>query len=124
MKGGYKPGGGRPKGSRTIVEEAGEAKPKAPSKAERPPKDPVLMPWPHDADRQVTPLEYMLHVINDPTSSVDRRDRIAMAAAPFVHERVADTIVGKKQKLQAEATKAGEGSDWGDDLRSEEIRPN
>jgi hypothetical protein len=82
------------------------------------------MPWPQGEDHQVTPLEYMLHVINDPSASVDRRDRIAMAAAPFVHERVADTVVGKKQKLQAEAVTAGAGSDWGDDLRSEEGRPN
>jgi hypothetical protein len=66
----------------------------------------------------------MLHVINDPKADVDRRDRMAIAAAAFVHEKVTDAAIGKKQKLAAAAVTAGAGSDWGDDLRSEEIRAN
>lgn len=82
------------------------------------------MPWPKPTDPRVTPLEYMLHVINDQGASADRRDRMAIAAAPFVHEKVTDVAIGKKQKLAAAAVNAGAGSDWGDDLRSEEIRAN
>jgi hypothetical protein len=81
------------------------------------------MAWPQRADQRVTPLEYMLHVVNDPKADVDRRDRMAIAAAPFVHEKVTDVAIGKKQKLAAAAVTAGEGSDWGDDLRLED-RPN
>jgi hypothetical protein len=66
----------------------------------------------------------MVHVVNDETVPVDRRDRLAIAAAPFVHEKITDLAIGKKQKLAVAATTAGEGSEWGDDLRSEEIRPN
>jgi phage terminase small subunit len=35
-----------------------------------------------------TPLEYMLRVLNDPDASPSRRDRMAVAAAPYVHPRV------------------------------------
>jgi len=64
----------------------------------------------------MTPLEYMLRVINDPAADPARRDRLAMAAAPFCHERMADRTIGKKEVAQAKATTAGEGSEWGEDL--------
>jgi hypothetical protein len=37
----------------------------------------------------LTPLEYMLSVLRDPTVEPERRDRMAVAAAPFVHPRLA-----------------------------------
>jgi hypothetical protein len=40
-----------------------------------------------------TPLHYMLSVVADPTADVDRRDRMAIAAAPFCHPRISTTIV-------------------------------
>jgi hypothetical protein len=65
------------------------------------------------------PLEYMLAVMNDPGADEVRRDRMAMAAAPYCHPRVADATRGKKD-LQAEAAAtAGEGTEWGDDLKFE-----
>ena len=36
----------------------------------------------------VTPLEYMLAVMRDPSVDADRRDRMAAAAAPFLHPRL------------------------------------
>jgi hypothetical protein len=62
-------------------------------------------------------LDYMLEVMNDPSADLARRDRMAIAAAPFVHERAADAPMGKKAKAQAAAESAGLGTDWGDDLR-------
>jgi hypothetical protein len=35
----------------------------------------------------VTPLEYMLAIINDEAADNDVRDRMAIAAAPFVHRK-------------------------------------
>jgi hypothetical protein len=37
----------------------------------------------------ITPLEYMLSVVRDPEARSDRRDRMAQAAAPYVHARIA-----------------------------------
>lgn len=35
-----------------------------------------------------TPLEYMLKVMRDSTQSDDRRDRMAVGAAPYVHAKL------------------------------------
>jgi hypothetical protein len=40
-----------------------------------------------------TPLEYMLAVFRDPTVDERRRDMMAMAAAPYVHAKLAVTAV-------------------------------
>jgi len=37
----------------------------------------------------LTPLQYMLAVLRDPNTDPDRRDRMAVAAAPFCHPRLA-----------------------------------
>jgi len=41
------------------------------------------------AESGTTPLEHMLAVLHDPKADADRRDRMAVAAAPFVHPRLA-----------------------------------
>ena len=38
----------------------------------------------------MTPLEYMLTVMNDSESDTGRRDRMAVAAAPYVHAKVVE----------------------------------
>lgn len=50
-----------------------------------------------------TPLEYMLDVMNDDDQDPIRRDRMAMAAAPYVHLRASDVQPGKKEQRQAAA---------------------
>nr|WP_321467305.1 hypothetical protein [uncultured Desulfobulbus sp.] len=50
----------------------------------------------------LTPLEYMLRVMNNPNAPPERRDKCAIAAAPFVHRKPGGT--GKKHQ-QAEAAK-------------------
>jgi hypothetical protein len=63
------------------------------------------------------PLDYMLAVIRDPAAGVSRRDRMAIAAAPYCHARIAYATKRKKdQAAEAAATAGGAGTDWGDDL--------
>ena len=45
------------------------------------------------------PLDYMLAVVRDPSTAPDRRDKLAIAAAPYVHPKLAASVV-----VQGEAT--------------------
>jgi hypothetical protein len=74
------------------------------------------LPKPSDASVTQTPLEYMLGVMNDPTASETRRDRLAIAAAQYVHQRAADTRRTKRHHDAAEAKRAGAGTPWAGDL--------
>jgi hypothetical protein len=91
-RGGYRVGAGRPKKGEKPLSALGGVEPKLEPKLE-----PVLKP----GDK--TPLEYMLAVMNDSTAEQSRRDRMAIAAAPFVHGRASEQ--GKKETL-ADAAKA------------------
>jgi len=51
----------------------------------------------------LTPLEYMLAVMRDPGAEQVRRDRMAMAAAPYCHPRMAENTVGKKEVQKVKA---------------------
>jgi hypothetical protein len=62
------------------------------------------------------PLEYMLLVMNDPAADEVRRDRMAMAAAPYCHPRVADKSYGKKDAQAEAAATAGAATEWASDL--------
>jgi phage terminase small subunit len=78
-RGGFRPGAGRPFGSLN-----GTGKPRR-----RIPKD-----IRDDAAKAgVSPLQFMLSVMNDPYEDDARRDRMAIAAAPFCHAR-ADEVAG------------------------------
>lgn len=84
-RGGYRPGAGRPKTAKvqTKVEVRREA-----NKA------------------KMTPLEYMLSVMNDVEAEDGRRDRMAVAAAPFVHARADEGKLGKKAERLGRAEQA------------------
>lgn len=41
----------------------------------------------------LTPLDYMLSVYRDPTVDYERRDKMAAAAAPYVHPRLSSMAV-------------------------------
>lgn len=43
-----------------------------------------------------TPLDYMIRVMRDPSVEHDRRDRMAAAAAPYVHPKLAQTEISGK----------------------------
>lgn len=93
--GGYRPGAGRPKGSVQGRHGKGETIPRL----------------------RLKPLEYMLKVMNNPKADPARRDRMAIAAAPFVHARGIDEDKGKKEQRQEEAKTAQAGTDWEADLK-------
>lgn len=89
-KGGYRPNAGRPKGSKT----------KTKSKLGNIPKDAQA--------ENLSPLEYMLRIMRDPNEDLDRRARMAIAAAPFCHARKGDGA-GKKEAAAGKAQQAGVG---------------
>jgi hypothetical protein len=64
------------------------------------------------ASGRLSPLEYMLSVMNDPDADPARRDRMAVAAAPYVHVRVADAKLGKKEAAEQTALTAERGTSW------------
>src|SRR5271155_6050838 len=45
----------------------------------------------------ITPLEYMLNVLRDPTQDIARRDEMAKAAAPYCHAKLATTEMKVEQ---------------------------
>lgn len=83
-RGGYRPGAGRPKGTTKAA-----AKADAPAAIKREAKKAGL-----------TPLDYMLQVMNDAEADDARRDRMAIAAAPFVHVKPAEVQGGVKAERQ------------------------
>lgn len=90
-RGGARPGAGQPKKAATTPEKAL-------------PKD-ILLPA---LEAGLSPLEYMLAVMRCEDVDPARRDRMAMAAAPFVHQRAVDAAPGKKAALKDAAGKAVE----------------
>jgi hypothetical protein len=87
-RGGYRPGAGRPKGSKS-----GEAK----VVIEAPKKTASRAVPDAEGDAQ-SPLDYMLSVMRDPEIDGARKDRMAIAAAPFMHARADTAKAGKKEQ--------------------------
>jgi hypothetical protein len=101
-KGGYKAGGGRPRQAnsrRSLMEKGRQAM--ATAEAPEALDETSASAQPENLDL----LAYMLRVMNDPGAEPERRDRMAIAAAPFMHPRATDVAKGKKE-LQAERAKA------------------
>ena len=70
---------------------------------------------------KLLPLDYLLKVINDETANSDRRDRLAIAAAPYCHPKLIERhTVGIKDKRADAAEKAGMGTPWAGDLEFED----
>jgi len=113
-RGGFRPGAGRPPGAKSIKQTTPlpiNARGISVPKSLRITEPPRLHP-----DWQ-TPLEYMLTVMNDEGADPARRDRLAIAAAPFLHGRPADARPGKKVMAEQAARTAGIDTEWGDDLK-------
>jgi hypothetical protein len=51
----------------------------------------------------IMPLDYMLAVVRDPMAGTTRRDRMAVAAAPYCHPRVIEAGRGKKERAAQKA---------------------
>jgi hypothetical protein len=101
-RGGYRPGAGRPKSAKTP---AALAREKAPADVKRAARKSGL-----------SPLDYMLAVMNDTEADDARRDRMAVVAAGYVHAKPSDAPKGKKEEAADASRTAGAGTDWGSDL--------
>jgi len=95
MAGGFRTNAGRPKGSRSLA----------------------LIPATTPARPDQSPLEYMLAVMRDPLADPARRDRAAIAAAPFCHRKLGD--IGKRERADLAARDAARGSRWAELLGDE-----
>ena len=99
-RGGYRPGAGRPVGAtkKKLIVNAKPEKSKT-----------IVAEQEFNSTPKVnkTPLEYMLEIVNDETVDEARRDRLAIAAAPFVHARAGES--GKKDERLSAAKKAATG---------------
>jgi hypothetical protein len=89
--------------------------PRPPTDRQRKPR----LPLPQDVataaeTKGISPLQYLLRVLNNPRASARRRDRAAVVAARYLHSRPGDSI-GKKRQL-LEAARAAGGAEWADDL--------
>jgi hypothetical protein len=94
-RGGYRPGAGRPPGTTKGQDDdvSGSIH-----------DDSAGDPCASDLEPvERTPLEYMLKVMNDTTADATRRDRMAIAAAPFVHGKIPE---GGKKDAQRDAAQA------------------
>lgn len=98
-RGGYRPGAGRPKRDPVIPEA------KLPEGVAEEAKQQYL-----------TPLAYMLKVMNDPKVPADRRDKMAIAAAPYKHAKKADRPSKAGAADDAAGELEGDAGDWGADL--------
>src|SRR3954464_1043848 len=92
MRGGERPGAGRPKRSM------------------QPRRDRMMTAL---ASGRLSPLDYMPAVMNDPDADPARRDRMAVAAAPYVHVRAADVKPSKREEAEQAALTAEHGTEWG-----------
>lgn len=54
----------------------------------------------------LTPLEFALSVMNDPTQCADRRDRFCIALLPYFHSKMGE--IGKKDQANTQAKLASE----------------
>ena len=90
-RGGYRPGAGRPKGAKSPKLTAPIVDPMASNLGK-------LMRFTESPVQKVAkPLEYLLAVMNDCTADEYRRDRMAIAAAPYVHARAGDVKPGNEE---------------------------
>lgn len=101
-RGGARPGAGRPKTARASKEPARKEVRKQGARDDIP-RD--VFDAAHSEN--LSPLDYMLKVMNSAEADDGRRDRMAVAAAPFVHTKMGEG--GKKDQKQAAAEKAATG---------------
>ncbi|MEN6358493.1 MAG: hypothetical protein ABFD63_04140 [Smithella sp.] len=101
-RGGYRPGSGPRKG--TKYRPRGTAA----TKGKKPYGIPEDVKKEAKADN-LDPLTYMLKIMNSPDVKDDaRKDRMAIAAAPFCHPRKGEGA-GKKDEKDGKAKEAGSG---------------
>ncbi len=81
QRGGARKGAGRPRGSRNV-------KTREIAKAA--------------TQSGLSPLDYMLKIMRDKKCETDRRDKMAVACAPFIHPRLAVTQIDMTAEVVAQ----------------------
>jgi hypothetical protein len=66
-----------------------------------------------------TPLEYMMRVMADKTADTERRDRMAIAAAPYVHARKQE-VEHKGEITRRVVSEPMSPEEWLEQVRSEQ----
>ncbi len=96
-RGGFRDGAGRPKGTgkKEVVAKIVKERQQQIASGDESKEQKIV--------KRKTPLEHMLDVMNDENSDDMRRDRMAIAAAPFVHSKAGEK--GIKETRQEEAKK-------------------
>ena len=69
----------------------------------------------------MSPLDYMLKIMRDQKVTQTRRDKMALAAAPYYHAKqtvvpIRNVAASKKEMAAESAATAGIGTEWGNDL--------
>jgi len=95
-RGGFRAGSGRPR-TKPAPSSKGRAKKTGASEVVKPVK----------SSPDMMPLDYMLSVMRDEAADEVRRDRMAIAAAAYIHEKAADRKLGKKEQREATAKASG-----------------
>jgi phage terminase small subunit len=93
-RGGYRPGAGRPRGSRTARPDLQLVESPFGS------FDALVQPRSPESD-DLSPMQFLLRVMRDPNEMSERRDRAAALLLPYMHSRRAG-----KSKKEAEAERA------------------
>lgn len=93
-RGGYRPGAGRPKGATGTSKEVRKAEQKLAAGGGR---------------GFATALEFAMSVINDPKADMSDKIRLAVAAMPFQHAKLAEKAQGKRADQADKAKKAASG---------------
>ena len=108
-RGGTRPGAGRPPGAKDSVKRKPKGGKQTRKTRKRKPKPSIPDDIIKDAkSANLDPLTYMLKVMNDESVEPSRRDRMAMAAAPFIHARPGEGK-GKKAEKDERAKAASAG---------------
>lgn len=106
-RGGYRPGAGRKKAAGSTAARRQLGFPQFPPPPTTVDESPAGIAAKASAEG-LSPLEYMLRIMSDPAVDPARRDRMAIAAAPFFHPRKGDGA-GKKKDLSDKAKAASSG---------------
>jgi hypothetical protein len=65
---------------------------------------------------KLTPLEFLLSIMRDPTVPVEQRIRVAVSSLPYCHPRLYDSRIPKKDALRTDAEQAVETGPWADEF--------
>jgi hypothetical protein len=95
-RGGARPGAGRPKGTRK-------------SKSKVAATERALTQGKTETKTFADALEFAMATINDPTADLDGKIRLAIAAMPFQHPKIADVKASKKDAQHQAAKEASKG---------------